>query len=74
MVAANSSVSRPVMISILGVSLGIGACLGVSLGPHGCAQCPVELGGPSTVVDSLSCPVLQSKRILGLRRRRCGYD
>lgn len=36
--------SRPVMISILEGSFGIGAYLGASLGPHGCAWCPVELG------------------------------
>jgi hypothetical protein len=33
-----------VMISILEGSFGIGACLGVNLGPHGCASCPVEMG------------------------------
>ena len=32
------------MISMRVGSFGIGACLGVGLGPHGCAQCPVELG------------------------------
>ena len=32
------------MISMRVGSFGIGACLGVSLGPHGCATCPVELG------------------------------
>jgi hypothetical protein len=26
------------------MGFGIGVCLGLNLGPHGCARCPVELG------------------------------
>jgi hypothetical protein len=41
--------SWPVMISTRVGSLAIGACLGVSLGPQGCARCPVEMGAaPAT--------------------------
>jgi len=37
----------PVMISTRSMGLDIGVYLGLHLGPHGCARCPVELGaGP----------------------------
>ena len=37
----------PEMISTRSTGFDIGVCLGLNLGPHGCARCPVELGaGP----------------------------
>ena len=36
--------SRPVMISTRSMGFDTGVRLGFHLGPHGCADCPVELG------------------------------
>ena len=39
------------MISTRSMGLDIGVCLGLHLGTHGCARCPVELGaGPLLVM------------------------
>jgi hypothetical protein len=40
----------PVMISTRSMGFDIGVCLGLHLGPHGYAKCPVELGaGPHLI-------------------------
>ena len=37
------------MMSKCSTGFDIGVCLGLHLGPHGCARCPVELGaGPQS--------------------------
>ena len=48
-------------------SFGIGACLGVGLGPHDCAQCPVETGA-APAACGLICG--QRKQGVTLRSQR----
>jgi hypothetical protein len=50
------------------VVFGIGARLGVSLGPHGCAQCPVELGAAPLGRYQISLSLALETRYLGAIR------
>ncbi len=55
------------MISTRSTGFDIGVCLGLNLGPHGCARCPVELGaGPGQIE-----PLRLANERLKLRSWRC---